>query len=76
LVATHFPVPLSQCWAALQVTPAQGIEKQPGTHAPSTQVSWLGHFTLAQRLTTATQAARQVLPAPQVAAPPLAHGSA
>jgi len=34
----HFPVPLSHVCPDGQVTPAHGCRKQPGTHAPLTQV--------------------------------------
>lgn len=49
-------------------TPRQGTSKQPGTQRPSMQVWPLAHSTCAQGSITRTQAARQVVPAPHVAA--------
>jgi Flp pilus assembly protein CpaB len=74
-MAAHLPVAGSQNWPAAQLTPLHATAKHPATQSPSTQVCPWGHVLPAHGSLTRTQVARQVLPAAQVPAGALAHGS-
>lgn len=73
--AVHLPVPLSQNCPDAQVTPAQGVAKQPVSQRPSTQVWPLPQVTPAHGSTVGTQAALQLAPPPQAIPLAFAHGS-
>src|SRR6185312_2771412 len=75
LSATHLPLEGLQVCPLGQVTPLQGSEKQPATHAPSTQVSLCGQVTPAQRSVIATQLAWQLVPVAHPIAAAARHGS-
>jgi len=75
LTGTHLPLPGLQYCSAGQTTPLHGSAKQPAMHEPSTQVSPWEQVTPAQRSTTATQPARQLVPVAQPIAEAARQGS-
>ena len=70
----HLPLPPSHTCPEGHVTPAHGCRKQPGTHAPLTQVWLVPQTTPLHGSPVDTQVALQAAPPPQ-AILALAHGS-